>query len=165
MKTSLIKGLQVGNLVAVVIMFVVNMLSNALPLNGKTAGELSDALPNYFVPAGFVFSIWGVIYVLQFMFGFYQVRPQATSQGFIARVGPWSIVANSANALWLFAWHWQLVPLSLAFMIILLVALLFQHVRLGIGSPGKQVSRGERWYVHLPVSVYLGWISSRPLRT
>ena len=37
--------------------FVVNGLSNALPLNGKTASELSDQYPNLFVPSGLTFSI------------------------------------------------------------------------------------------------------------
>ncbi|MBN2154275.1 MAG: tryptophan-rich sensory protein [Candidatus Lokiarchaeota archaeon] len=159
MRQSTVKALQVGNLAAVSAMFVINILSNALPFNGKTSGELSDAIPNFFVPAGFVFSIWGVIYLLQFMFGFYQARKEAAGQPFIERVGPWSIVGNAANSAWLFAWHWRLVPLSLAFMLVLLASLLLQYVRLGIGSRGKQVSRGELWFVHLPTSVYLGWIS------
>ncbi|HNX79137.1 MAG TPA: hypothetical protein PKJ24_04610 [Prolixibacteraceae bacterium] len=45
-------------------MVVMNYLANALPLNGKNTGELSDAFPNLFVPAGITFSIWGVIYLL-----------------------------------------------------------------------------------------------------
>ncbi len=40
-------------------MLVMNYLANALPLNNKTTGELSDSFPNLFVPAGLTFSIWG----------------------------------------------------------------------------------------------------------
>lgn len=47
------------NLVLFAGMVVMNYLANALPLNGKTTGELSDAWPNLFVPAGLTFSIWG----------------------------------------------------------------------------------------------------------
>ncbi len=156
-------ALQVGNLAGIITMFIINILANALPFNGKDTGELSDNLPNYFVPAGFIFSIWGAIYVLQFMFGFYQVRGLASKQmverPFLERIGPWSIVASAANIAWIFAWHWEQVPLSLVFMIVLLASLLLSYVRLGIGLPGKTVSKADWWFVHLPLSVYLGWIS------
>ena len=36
-------------------MLVMNYLANALPLNNKTTGELSDSFPNLFVPAGLLF--------------------------------------------------------------------------------------------------------------
>lgn len=155
--------LQVGNLVGIIAMFIINILANALPFNGKDTGELSDNIPNYFVPAGFVFSIWGVIYVLQFMFGFYQARglfsKQIAEKAFLERVGPWSIVASGANIAWIFAWHWEQVPLSLVFMLVLLASLLLSYLRLGVGLSVKQVSKAELWFVHVPVSVYLGWIS------
>ncbi len=41
----------------------VNGLANALPINGQTTGEVSDRFSVYFVPAGYVFSIWGLIYL------------------------------------------------------------------------------------------------------
>ena len=43
------------NLLFFAAMIVMNYLANALPLNGKTTGELSDAYPNLFVPAGVTF--------------------------------------------------------------------------------------------------------------
>ncbi len=52
------------NLLAFIGMLVVNILATSLPLNNLTTGELSDALPNLFVPIGFTFSIWGVIWLL-----------------------------------------------------------------------------------------------------
>ncbi|NMC08446.1 MAG: tryptophan-rich sensory protein [Candidatus Lokiarchaeota archaeon] len=130
-----------------------------MPFNGKDTGVLSDNIPNFFVPAGFVFSIWGIIYVLQFMFAFFQARKEATGADYVQRTGPWLIVANGANIAWIFAWHWEQVPLSLAFMLVIFTGLLLQYLRLGIGLPGKQVSKAEKWFVHVPTSVYLGWIS------
>ncbi len=49
---------------AMFVMFAVNTLSTTLPLNGVTPGEASARYPNLFVPASYVFSIWGVIYLL-----------------------------------------------------------------------------------------------------
>ena len=50
--------------VAYLAMIATNYLANALPIGGKTTGELSDNLPNLFTPAGVTFSIWGLIYLL-----------------------------------------------------------------------------------------------------
>ena len=62
-KTNSLKSLQITNIIAFIGVFVVNVLSNALPLNGRNAGQISDALPSYFTPAGYTFSIWLLIYV------------------------------------------------------------------------------------------------------
>jgi len=42
---------------------VINVLANALPINGQNTGAISDRFQVYFVPAGYVFSIWGIIYI------------------------------------------------------------------------------------------------------
>ena len=67
------KLLAIGNAIAFVITVYVNGLANAIPINGKTTGELSDLYPNLFVPIGFTFSIWGVIYLLLLVFIIYQL--------------------------------------------------------------------------------------------
>ncbi|HUX75730.1 MAG TPA: tryptophan-rich sensory protein, partial [Anaerolineae bacterium] len=54
---------QVVNVLAVLVTIAINGLANALPLNGQTTGEISDRFQVYFVPAGYVFSIWGLIYL------------------------------------------------------------------------------------------------------
>ena len=63
---------QAANVLAVVATIVVNGLANALPLNGQTTGEISDRFQVYFVPAGYVFSIWGLIYLGLLTFAVYQ---------------------------------------------------------------------------------------------
>ena len=54
---------QVVNGLAVIGTITMNGLANALPLNGQLTGEISDRFRVFFVPAGYVFSIWGLIYV------------------------------------------------------------------------------------------------------
>ena len=71
MSRSRLLFLAILNIIGFLGTVVVNGLSNALPLNGKTAGELSDQYPNLFVPAGLTFSIWGVIYILLAIFVIY----------------------------------------------------------------------------------------------
>ncbi len=135
----------------------VNGLANALPLNGLTTGEISDAFEIYFVPAGYVFSIWGLIYLGLIAFTIFQALPAQRENPRLARVGWWVVAANLANAVWIFFWHYQFFPLTLLAMITLLVALLFVYQGLEIGQ--NSVPAGERWLARLPFSIYLGWIS------
>jgi hypothetical protein len=154
-------GLRLVNTAALVLVLAVNALANALPLNGNTTGELSARYPNLFVPAGLTFSIWGLIYLLLVVFVVFQLlrRPRrgAVRSSFQRRIGPAFLVSCLANAGWIFAWHYERVLLSLAVMVILLLSLIQIYLRLGIGRPGAL--RREQILVHLPFSVYLGWIT------
>lgn len=135
----------------------VNGLANALPLNGLNTGEISDGFDIYFVPAGYVFSIWGLIYIGLIAFAIFQALPSQRQNPRLAKVGAWVIMANLANAAWIFFWHYQLFPLSLVVMVILLISLLFIYQGLEIGRAATPAN--ERWMAHLPFSIYLGWIS------
>jgi len=90
-------------------MIVMNYLANALPLNNKTTGELSDALPNLFVPAGITFSIWGIIYLLLLIYCVVQFT--STNQLVISYIS-WVFALNCVlNALWIVCWHYQKISL------------------------------------------------------
>lgn len=140
---------------------VVNALANSLPINGMTTGEISDRYPNLFVPAGFTFSIWGVIYLLLAVYIVYQLavafRERPSSNSFIRKTLPLFLLASLANMAWIFAWHHTLIMLSLLMMMVLLASLLILYLKLGIGI--GEASKAERYFVHLPFSVYLGWIT------
>jgi hypothetical protein len=139
----------------------VNALANVLPINNITTGALSDLYPNLFVPAGLTFAIWGLIYVLLGIFVIYplipSVRRDPRKVDFVRRIGPLFFISCLANIGWIFAWHYQILPLSLIFMLILLGCLLFIYLRLNVGK--SETTRAERYFAHLPFSVYLGWIT------
>lgn len=152
------KALVVLNLLGLVGMLVVNTLANVLPLNGKNTGELSDSIPNLFVPAGRTFAIWGVIYALLILFVVYQiviVRKETIKEDPIKNVGLLFFISCLANSLWIFAWHWQLQLPSLSLMLILLITLITIHTK--VRKPDAPL--GYRIAVMLPFSVYLGWIA------
>jgi len=150
--------LPVLNTVGLILMLTLNGLANALPINGVTTGGVSDRYDNLFTPAGLTFSIWGVIYLLLTAFVVHQwMVARKGADAFTSRVDIWFFVSCLANAGWILAWHYELLPLSLALMLVLLGCLLAVYLRLGIGV--RQVARGERMLVHLPFSVYLGWIT------
>lgn len=145
------------NVLAVVAALAVNGLANALPLNGQTTGEISDRFEVYFVPAGYVFSIWGVIYLALVAFAVYQALPAQRDNARLRRVGYLFAASCLANVAWLFLWHYEQFAWTLAAMVALLLLLITIYLRLGVGRAA--VPATERWLVHLPFSVYLGWIT------
>ncbi|MFZ2147148.1 MAG: hypothetical protein WAV28_08005 [Sedimentisphaerales bacterium] len=160
-KSRLVLSLSILNLLGFLGTVVVNALAVILPINNITTGELSDLYPNLFVPWGQTFAIWGLIYVLLGIFVIYQlipsVRRDAQKVDFVQRIGPLFFISSIANIGWIFAWHYKIVPLSLFLMLILLGCLLAIYLRLNIGK--SEAAKAEKYFVHLPFSVYLGWIT------
>jgi hypothetical protein len=148
---------QILVILATLVMLTVNALANILPLNGVNTGQISDQFKVFFVPAGYVFSIWGVIYILLAAFTVYQALPAQRSTPVLERIRGWYIMGSLANTAWIFFWHYQRFDLTLVMMLILLASLLFIYVALrGIQPNG---SKSMKWLVCLPFSVYLGWIT------
>jgi len=145
------------NLFAVLATLVVNGLANALPLNGLNTGEISDRFHVYFVPAGYVFSIWGVIYLGLIAFGIYQLLPGQRENPRLRRIGYLFALSCLANIVWLFLWHYERFVLTLFAMVALLLLLIGTYLRLEIGK--TKFSLVEKWCVSIPFSVYLGWIT------
>ena len=142
---------------AVVATIAINALANALPLNGKTTGELSDQYPVLFTPAGYVFAVWGLIYLGLIAFAIYQALPRERDNPRLAAIRVPFLLSSVANIAWLFLWHYEYVTATEPMMLALLASLIVIYARLGIGR--VEVSRGERWAVHAPFSLYLGWIT------
>jgi hypothetical protein len=134
-------------------------LSNTLPLNGRTAGEISDALPSYFTPAGYTFSIWGLIYLALTGYIIFQAIPAQRGRPFQSKIGWLFVVSSLANASWIFAWHYGYYVVSVFIMMTLLATLIAIYVRLKIGLPGQAIAKTEWTFVHLPFSLYMGWIT------
>ena len=161
MKKSQLKSLSILNLLSFVSIVIVNYLAVTLPLNNKTTGVLSDQYPNLFVPVGLTFSIWGIIYLLLGIFIVYQLvyafKKDTQNSSFLEKIGILFFVSCLANFTWIFAWHFEMVPLSLFIMLILLISLIVIYQKLNIGR--SEASKSEKYLVHLPFSVYLGWIT------
>ncbi|MBN1108674.1 MAG: tryptophan-rich sensory protein [Bacteroidales bacterium] len=135
------------NIVFFLVMIVMNYLANALPLNNKTTGQLSDALPNLFVPAGLTFSIWGVIYLLIAVFCVVQFA--GSNQAAISRIGWWFGASCLLNSLWIVAWHYQKLPLSMIIMLGMLLTLIYINMQI------RDLPFGV---VKAAFGIYLGWI-------
>ena len=148
---------QLVNIIATVLMIVVNVLANALPLNGQNTGAISDRFAIYFVPAGYVFSIWGLIYLFLIGFTVYQALPSQRENARLRRVGYLYALSSALNIIWIFLWHYNIFVGTIIAMLGLLASLIAIYVRLGIGV--TPVKTAEKWLVNVPFSIYLGWIS------
>jgi hypothetical protein len=161
MKKSHLFILALLNLASFLGMVAVNALANILPINGLKTGELSDMYPNLFVPAGITFSIWGLIYLLLLIFLIYQfialTGKRKHPRQFIRKISLFFFFSSLLNIAWIFAWHYQHIHLSFLIMVTLLFSLILTYTRLDVGA--RFISVRERYFVHLPFSIYLGWIS------
>ena len=143
------KIIRVLNLISLLAAIAVNGLANALPINNIQTGAVSDSFGALFTPAGYVFAIWGVIYLTLAVFAVYQVLPAQKNNTRLDRLGPWFILANLFNGAWIFAWHYEKLPLSLFIMIVLLVSLIQINIAITDLKPG---------FIKAVFGVYLGWI-------
>lgn len=137
----------------------VNALASILPLNGKNTGELSDLYPNLFVPAGLTFSIWGLIYLLLLGMVIYQLvlAVRQNDPGQLSINGARMLGVNFLlNMAWIFAWHYEMVGLSVIIMLGLLLTLIYLFREID----GLELNNSwSGLLVKAPISVYLGWIS------
>ena len=143
-------------IVGTLVMLATNGLANGLPINGKTTGDIADGFDILFTPAGYVFSIWGLIYLAVVGFTIFQALPAQKDDVRLHAIRPWFVLNTAANAGWILCWHHELFVLSLGVMFVIAasLAVIFRHLQ---ASPPR--SGIEFLVLHAPFSLYFGWIS------
>ncbi len=153
--STFLKGM---NIIAFVLTVLVNGLAGSTTiLGGKFTAEISDMNPTLITPAGYVFSIWGVIYILLGIFVVFQALPGEKGKGYQNRIGWLFVLSSLLNVLWLFLWQYVYLSFSVVLMFLLLATLIAIYLRLNIGK--SATSLREKLAFYLPFSVYLGWIT------
>jgi hypothetical protein len=112
-----------------IIMIILNGLANFLPINGQTSAEVSDSYSNLFAPAGYTFSIWGLIYILLGLFtiyqlGFFRKNELEEKEKMFKKIGIIFSISSLANALWILTWHFELIPTSMILILTMLICLI-----------------------------------------
>jgi hypothetical protein len=146
-----------ANIVAFIITLIVNGLSNTTLIGGRTTAEVSNNYPTLITPAGYVFAIWGIIYVLLGVYLVYQALPSQKDKPFQEQISGLFILVSVFNVIWLFFWQNELLPISVAIIFAFLASLIAIYLRLNIGR--SNVGLKEKLCVHVPFSVYLGWVT------
>jgi hypothetical protein len=135
----------------------VNTAANTLPINGQLTAEISDRFSVFVIPAGYVFAIWGVIYVLLGAFTTWQALPRNREDATLRSLGWLPALSGVLNSTWVVLFQYELFALTVPVMLALLGTLIAIHLRLWAG---RDALRGTRfWVVRVPFSVYLGWIT------
>lgn len=129
---------------------------------GSKNGAISDAYRTAFTPAGYAFSIWGLIYFLGALYSIFQLMPSRRAWAFPHNV---LFLCNYAgNTLWTFAftgeWGGGLWPSTVIIFVGVMAPLAALHVRMGIGghSGAARATFSELLFAHAFVSLYLGWL-------
>ena len=146
------------NILAFILMVLVNSLAGSTTiLGGKFTNEISDANPTLITPAGYVFSIWGIIYILLGVFVVFQALPSEKGEAYNRSIGWLFVLSSIFNIAWLFLWQFEYLGLSIVLMFLILASLISMYLRLDIGK--SKVRFREKLAVHVPFSTYLGWIT------
>jgi hypothetical protein len=156
-KMKSIKSHQIFTIIFTLLTIIVNVLANALPLNGLNTGEISDQFEILFVPAGYVFSIWGLIYLGLIAFAIFQALPSQRDHAVYKQISPYYVLASIANSVWIFLWHYEVFTLTILAMVTLLASLLVIYILLNKETSSS--SKPHKYFVEIPFSIYLGWIS------
>lgn len=146
-----------------IVVIATNALANILPINGYNTGQISGFYPNYFVPAGFTFSIWGIIYLLllnySISFTYFTIRKLTFPeiQKYLDAITPYYWATCILNASWILAWHYLQAGLSVLIMLAFLYCLI--SLFLIMQKEATTMKPLYQFLLKTPFSVYLGWIS------
>ncbi len=154
------KILPIANGLALLITIAINYVSNTGMLNGNTMKTVSDQYFNFFTPAGYAFSIWGLIYLGLIGFVCYTGRSifnGKDTEPLLLKIGWWFVVSCLANSLWVVVWLYEYTGLSVIIMGVLLLSLLkiIVNTRMELDyHPTKTYI-----FVFWPFALYSGWVS------
>lgn len=158
------RTLQIVNGVALVATIVMNYLSNTGAFNGNTMKTVSDRYHNYFTPAGYAFSIWGLIYLGLLGFVIYTGRELFTSKtsedagnDYVLKIGWWFFISCVCNSFWVVAWLYDYIGLS----VILMLILFFSLLKIVVDTRMELDFHPFKKYLFIfwPFAIYAGWIT------
>lgn len=161
-KYTLISAITV---IAYVFMIGMNAFANILPFNGRTTGEISDMYGNLFAPPAYVFSIWGVIYILLLVYTIYQLAlvksDNVKLKQYVVQINGFFIISSITNGIWMLSWHYDYIIVTVLLMLILLIVLIAIQYEI------DEVFRVEnahntiygKYFISIPFTVYQGWIT------
>lgn len=147
--------------VAYILMIISNYMANALPLNGVMTADITNKLyPNLFTPAGWTFSIWGLIYFLLlthnlYIFDIIKAFNPLDDAVLLDKIGILYAISSLLNIGWLFAWHYDQMVISE----IIMIGLWFVLFRIVTTIKKEKFTRLQYIFIKLPFSIYFGWIS------
>ncbi len=148
---------QILVVVSVVTLLVMNYLSNTGAFGGQTNGDVSNKYHTLITPAGYAFSIWGIIFLGLISFAIYQALPAQRHNPRFRAAGHWVIINGFLNAIWspIFNQEW----ISVSVLVILAMLLSLWKVIEALQIRTRPVNATETWLARVPFSIYFGWLT------
>lgn len=123
---------------------------------GPTNGVISDRYPTLVVAAGYAFSIWGLIFLWDVVFGFWQLSRKRQAGGALDRIRLPAALGFALTTLWMPVFSNQVFWLAWLIIWASLACLAVCAVRL---SRDPAPEPGQRWFALAPLSLHAGWLS------
>ncbi|GAB2549257.1 tryptophan-rich sensory protein [Spirosoma aerophilum] len=157
---------------SIITLIVMNYLSNVGAFGGQTNKVISDKYHTLITPAGYAFSIWGIIFLGLLAFAIYQgLGSQRTNPRFRA-IGWWVVLNALGNAVWSPLFNNELIGVALVVILVMLFSLVIIEQRLlqrvavpviqtdpDVTLPESPATPTETWLARIPFSIYFGWLT------
>lgn len=132
-----------------------NYYSNTHPFAGQTMGVVSAKYPTLLTPAGYAFSIWGLIFLALVVYAVWQLLPGQREISLPDALAKPLTLASIATGVWVVLFAYELILPSVGMMLLVLGSLIvaYGRTRRRIFAEAAPALSG------VPISLYLGWIS------
>ena len=134
--------------------FVGSGAAGGTPIQNAAGGALA-ADATLIAPATPAFSVWSVIYLGLIVYAVWQLLPGQSSAERHRRLGYWIAASLVLNAVWILSIQFDLLPLSVPIIVVLL-AVLVQAFLQAIAYPPTSVADGI--ITDATIGLYLGWV-------
>ncbi len=156
----------------VITLVVMNYLSNTGAFGGQTNKAISDKYHTLITPAGYAFSIWGIIFLGLLAFAIYQGLGSQRANPRFRAIGWWVVVNAVGNAVWSPLFNNERIGLALIVILVMLFSLVVIEQRLlersiepivetdpDVTLTESPASTVETWLARIPFSIYFGWLT------
>lgn len=141
--------------VSFVVLVAANALGEIFKFGGVTAADVSNEVFAWFAPAGYVFSIWSVIYIGLAVWIVRLIKDEGADQGFAGLpIGIEAVlfaVSCVLNIAWLALWHLKVFAATIPVIIALLVVVAILYL--------LTWQRSESPLDRIPPAIYASWLA------
>jgi len=134
---------------------ILNYYANTHPFNGQTMGGVSAKYPTLLTPAGYAFSIWGLIFLSLVGYSVWQLAPAQQRLSLPYALARPLLLACVATSAWVVLFAYELILPSVGVMLLLLGCLIVTYGR----ARRRIFADAAPVWVGVPFSLFLGWIS------
>ena len=126
----------------------------------QNVGAVSDEFRSPIVPAGYAFAIWGVIFLLLFIYAIYQVLPAQRTNPLFRSIGWWVLAAMAGNTIWTYTFTDRMFVIS-EVLIFAIAGCAIMGLLKYVAHFATSAPQGlEKWVVGPGVGLLAGWVTA-----